>query len=151
MQQLNRIEPNGPPSAYQTYAAVVPRATHTRPATCAEVECEHHVKGWATTVAPDSDQERLMLRAMRGLVDGIRRHATYDHKTRDGFRRYVFPAGQACFRASTHRVPLERDPVTLIRRGDWRRQGPPQVIAVDEWIDRFDQNLQAIADRVARG
>ena len=50
---------------------------------------------------------------------GVRTGATTETAP-DGFVRLTFPAGQPCFRASSHRVSVQRPPIFLVRPGDAR-------------------------------
>lgn len=143
---MNRITPNLPAAAYQTYELAVPLPTHWRPATCAEIDCPAYLYGWATTVLPDSADEALIRRAGR--------HFTVE-RTPDGFLRFVFPAGQPCFAASAHRVQVEREPLYLVRGGDFRgnpRRIPTRVHAdATDWVDDFGEHQLRIAESIERG
>jgi hypothetical protein len=140
-----RITPRGGPQTYQTYALSAPRATHTRPASCAEVECPAHLHGWAVTVAPGSADE--------GAIRGSGRHFLSPEIQPGGFVRYVFPAGQACFRSSAHRVPLDRPALYVVRGGDWRANtGVIRRHANgDDWVDDFRTHQDRITTVVNRG
>lgn len=137
------------PGAYQTYEIDAPLATHWRQASCAEVDCPHHIHGWATTVLPDSDDESFMKRACESL--GIK--WTRFDVTPEGFRRYIFPGGQSCFKARTHRLPLEKPAIFKVWAGDWRgSDGTGRVFATPEnWIDHFATHQDKLADLVNRG
>jgi hypothetical protein len=152
------------PAAMQPFANVSPRlvktyelraslSTHWRLATCAEIDCQPHQHGWATTVTADSDDETTLLRTAAGTLDGHRRRFVKQPEA-GGFVRYVFPSGQPCFEATAHRVPLEREPIYVVRGGDsWRRIGDfgrRHVRAVD-WVDDFATHQSGVADRAARG
>jgi hypothetical protein len=149
---VNRITPALSPQHMKTYAIVVPRATHTRPATCAEIECEPWKHGWACTVTENSPEESLLLQAAAGTVDGHMRRYYRPYKDEDGFLRYVFGPGQPCFAASSHRVPLEREPVHLVKSGDWRATtGEPFVHTRGEhWVEDFGEHQQRIHDQRER-
>ncbi len=109
-----------PQGAMQTFAIVKPRATHYRPASCAEVDCEPHRNGWATTLLAGSDDlDFVTTQVCGGLVDGHRRHYVREPAP-DGMVRLVFAPGQPCFAVSSHTVDIERDPVFLVRPGDTR-------------------------------
>lgn len=137
---VNRIEPQLGPEGYKTYQLIAPRATHTRPASCEEVQCRHHANGWKTTVPLGSDDEALIRRAGRAFV------ATVD----GGMISFTFHAGQPCFRASSHRVPLERDPHFLVRGGDYRGNpmGTPtrQHTRPADWVEDFAEHQIRIAE-----
>jgi hypothetical protein len=153
MRQPFRLEPKLPVTAVKTYALAQPLASHWRRATCAEVACPHHLNGWATTVQEGSIEEATLGRAADGRIDGARRRYTR-HPQGGGFVRYLFPPGQACFRAVTHRVPLEREPVYLVKGGDWRGnpRGEQRIHARGEhWVEDFATHQDALATRLGRG
>lgn len=108
-----------PASAMQTFGIVRP-PDHFRPASCAEVECEQHANGWETLLLAGSDDLAFVTkRVARGDVDGLHRHYTAE-QAEGGFVRLRFPAGNPCFRASSHRISVERPPIYLVRPGDAR-------------------------------
>lgn len=134
--KLFRVQPVGPPQAYKTFQAAAPLATHWRVATCVEVDCEHYVNGWATTVLPGSVEEGLIRTSGRHWLGQEKGGPRPDE---NGMLRFLFPPGQPCFDPMRHRVPLERDPLFIVRRGDWRanlglirrhKRG-------DDWVDDF--------------
>lgn len=151
MRPINRVDPVGPVHAYKTYSVSSPLATHWRPATCAEVGCEPHINGWVTRLPVDSDGSRFLRRVCDGDIDGVKR--AFREAVEDGWVVYTFPAGQACFKAAQHRVPVGRPELYAVRGGDWR--GTTGLIrqhtrAVD-WVEDFALNQQRIADEQARG
>jgi len=145
---LNRLPPALPAGAYKTYQLLAPVSTHYRLATCAEVNCEAYRYGWAITVFAGSDDEQVLRRAGRQFLA---------EDAGDGFIRFVFPQGQPCFRVSTHRIALEREPLYFVRRGTWVRD-PNERLPVlrrhvngDDWAEDFGEHQQCITDRVKRG
>lgn len=124
MRPLTRPTPAMPVDRMRTFRVASPRATHTRPATCAEVGCGAHLKGWKTVVPetspdPQAFTAATVRAASRGLLDHYRRHCT-EERLPDGMVRFHFPAGQRCFRWDTHRKSLERPELYIVRGGDWR-------------------------------
>lgn len=97
-------------NTYRTYQIIAPAATHFRPATCAEIQCGAHVNGWKTIVASDSPQAQYIRSGSSGRTYTATQPVL-------GMTEFVFPAGQQCFAASNHRVPLERDPLYRVRDG----------------------------------
>lgn len=142
------IEPVGPVNAYQTYAITNPTATHTRPATCAEVECEHYLKGWVTQLDLTTT---LGIRQAKYITEKSGRSFTVDGR-RPPFCVFTFPAGQRCFRA--HRVPLERQPIFRRRDGD-TRGNPTGLVVVhrhaEDWRDDMGEHLEKIKELRERG
>lgn len=146
MRPINRIEPRLPAAAMKTYAITSPIATHYRPATCAEVDCQPHQLGWHTTVPAESQDEALIRRAGRHFTE---------ERVGQGFIKFSFPPGQACFRASTHKVSLQRPENFLVLGGDWR--GNPRGIEPvrhtrpEFWVEDFGGHQQKLADRFQQG
>jgi hypothetical protein len=68
-----------------------------------------------------------------------------------GWTEFTFEAGQRCF--AQHKVPLERDPLFLVRLGDWRGfQGPARVHArPGDWVDDMQESLDSVRARHERG
>lgn len=140
------IVPKLGPEAYKTYQIVAPVATHFRPATCQEMECAGYTRGWRTTVLPDSSQAQY-IRHSSGRKFASEMNA-------DGTVSFTFPPGQMCFAAADHRVSLQREPLYVVRGGDFRGnpRGTPSIRRKStEWVDDFATHQQSIADRIERG
>ena len=141
-----RITPAGPVRAYQTYQITAPLATHWRTATCTEVDCDAHLRGWSTTVDVATE-----LGARQATY--IRMHAgrAYTVTEAGTLVTFMFPGGQQCFR--THRVPLGRPEIYTVRGGDWR--GSTGLVRrhadAQDWVDDFGEHQEQLADRLARG
>ena len=142
-----------PQRMMKTYGIVRP-PDHFRPATCAEVDCEAYTHGWVSTMLAGSDDLAFLTqRVCRGDVDGWHRHFTTELAP-DGFVRLTFPPGQPCFRASSHRISVERPPIFLVRSGDWRGNpgGQHRVHTRPEhWVEDFAEHQQGLADALQRG
>lgn len=146
-----RLEPALPAHAYKTYSFTRPLRTHWRAATCDETACPAYLNGWVTRVDEATDLGR-------GQAAYIRRDRTRSHaetRAADGLTEFSFPAGQRCYRASEHRLPLERDPVFTVRGGDYR--GNPMQVqtwvcrTADEWQDDFAGHQEMLADAIRKG
>lgn len=147
---MTRIQPVGPPQAYQTFAIHSPLATHHRPATCAEAECEAHLTGWDSVI--DESTELGQQQAYYIRHDTSRHHT--ETKRPDGLTEFHFEPGQKCFASDSHTVPLERPELYLVRAGDWRRQGRGTVrqhSGPDPWLDEFQTNQEAIQAQIDKG
>lgn len=130
-----------PAGAYQTFRLSAPITTHRRRASCAEVHCPAHERGWATTVAAGSRDEHAIRTSGR--------HFLVPEILEGGFVRFTFTAGQPCFKAGTHTAPVEREPLYLVVGGDFR--GNPtgyryQHAGAADWVDQFANHQ----DRIAR-
>jgi len=144
---LFRPEPVGPPAAYKTYAVAAPLGSHFRPGTCAEAGCEHYLNGWRVRV------EGLTPDLLHTAKTSGRKFT--EQRVGEGETWLIFEAGQPCFRASQHRVRIDRPPLYVVRDGDHRgnpRGTKPRVHHTPaNWLDDFATHQQAIADEIAKG
>jgi hypothetical protein len=142
MGQLNRIVPILGPENYKTFSISKPRATHTRPATCAEVQCDHHVNGWKNKVALTDEVSLAWIKASR--------YGYHQESINEGFVTYKFHAGQICFctNCQNHTVSLDRPELYVVRGGDWRgdpRHEKPRVHTRPEhWVEDMQENLDKV-------
>lgn len=142
---LNRIVPKAPTRLFKTYGM---RIVEREPVSCEVVECVPYLNGWITTVLPSSEDERTIIAACNGEIDGIRRMYAQRMFTGDGFMRYEFDAGQPCFRASTHSIPVTAR--YTLRDGDWRGNPTGREISTPNaqtWLDDFGEHQQRIVDQ----
>jgi hypothetical protein len=145
-QAVNRIEPKGSPEQYKTYAIVSPMDTHTRVASCAEVDCPNYLNGWRTTLDLSTDIGKMQARYIRD------KSGRAFEVISDSPLVLEFRAGQKCF--TEHRVPLHREPLYVIRGGDYR--GNPMALPVvqrseRDWLDDFGDHQQKIRQARERG
>ena len=118
---------------YRTYQIVAPRSTHTRPATCEEVDCVAWRDGW-TTMLPEGDPRADYIR------HGSGRHFTEAREA--GMVTFTFPAGQMCFGAADHRVSLERDPIFRVRERGQTTTHPRGELWVEDMSHHLDRIRQ---------
>jgi hypothetical protein len=151
-----------PVQAMQTYRIAAPLSTHTRPASCAEAGCQAHAHGWITKVDERTDlgmAQAAYIRAecvtelLAASPAGRGRRRYLEHHTPEGLTEFRFPAGQQCFAADSHRVPLERPQLFLVQGGDHRartglirRHDRPE-----HWVEDFSESLDRTAERQRRG
>lgn len=148
MQRVNRLTPLMPAYAYKTYSVVRPGTpAYWRPATCDEVACEQARDGWQVPLAAVTEQH------YRDLLTGGWRWTRVELP--DGSGYLDFPPGQRCLRFSEHRIAVEREPLYVVRDGDWR--GNPRGTRpryhrdARDWVDDFGEHQQTLADRLNRG
>lgn len=142
-----RIVPKLPAHLVKTFQVVSPPATHWRPATCEEVECEQYRHGWRVRV--------------EGLTEADVHTATHCGRVftvqhvAEGETWLVFRAGQPCFRASQHKVRVDRPELYFVRDGDWRGNPrgtrPRQHTRPDHWVEEFGEHQQNLADEIEKG
>lgn len=146
MQRMNRVAPIGQVQEYRTFQIAAPLKTHWRPATCVEVDCPQYEKGWQVRV------ENLTPEMLHAAKTSGRKY-TELHVT-EGETWLVFESGQACFRASQHRIKLDRQELFVARDGDWRGNPSGNVrrhTRPEFWIEEMNENQGKLADIRQRG
>ena len=150
MTQPFRMQPALPVDHMKTYAISAPPQTHTRVATCEEVECEHQARGWTTTVDVSTE---LGQRQAKYIESKAGRQYTADYGP--DLVTFTFAAGQQCF--AVHRVPLDRVPLLIVRDGDWRARVQGQNrrkrlhVKPEDWVDDFKEHQGKINDQIQKG
>lgn len=138
------IIPQLPSQHFKTYEIVAPISTHWRPATCEEVNCAAFLNGWKTIVPSNSDQA-LYIRSGSSGRRFMETNDSYDQAA--GLTEFNFPAGQKCFGADRHRVPLERTPLFIARGGD-ARGNPTRERRVhdrpEHWVEDFAEHQDRV-------
>lgn len=143
-----RIEPQLPVTAVKTYTLAAPKSTHFRPANCAEVDCPNHLYGWRTVLDPNTDLGQRQLAYI--TRDSGRRFTSVALET--GLVELTFEAGQQCF--TEHQTSRERDPLYVVRDGDWRGNPTGRVrqhTKATDWVDDFATHQDQLADRLQQG
>ncbi len=149
------IMPALPTQAYKTYSVHAPERTHRRPATCAEVDCQHYLCGWQTAVDESTELGQRQAHYIRH--DRSRRHAESREPT--GLTVFAFAPGQPCFTnpptGPGHSIPLERPPLFVVRDGDWRGNplGTPTRIhtRAEDWVDDFASHQDRLKTAIEKG
>lgn len=142
-----RIDPRVGPECYKTYQIVAPARTHYREATCVEVGCKAYAGGFRSRIDVSTDLGRRQAKYIEE-----RAGRRYTRTVTGTVVTYDFPPGQRCF--NTHRVPLDREPLYVVRDGDYRgnpRGTRPVTRRAGEWVDDFATHQQQIADMRKRG
>lgn len=147
---ITRAQPLMATQNYRTFAIRSPLSTHHRRATCVEVECPDYQNGWYLK--------------LEGLPEELRYIATHSGKrytqgevmlpTGEVFQALIFEAGQACFNAPTHTVPLGRPEFFFAGRGDYRsfsHRKAQQFDKAEHFVESFEEHLAAIRREIERG
>ncbi len=144
-----RPEPYMEPQAYKTYSYSTPARTHFRPASCEEYLCQDFRYGFMTTLDLSTDVGQR-------YADFIRKDKSRSPtEIRTGLyeARFVFPPGTPCWRWKEHRIPVEKPPILVVRRGDWR--GSLGLIRrhsrVEFWAEDFAEHQDGLAKIFNRG
>jgi hypothetical protein len=142
-----RLPPKMDPTAYRSFEVHSPLKTHFRAATCAEVECQHHLAGWVSVIDVATEQGRTWATAIK------RSGRRYTLDSADTTLTFRFPAGQSCFK-SPHRVPLGRPELFVVRDGDWRGNPTGRAdrgVRPAEFVERMAENLDTLSTEVNKG
>lgn len=145
--RINRVAPALPAKAMKTYSVVRPGTpSYWRPASCEEIGCEQARDGWQVPVAAVTEQH------YRDLLAGGWRWTRVDLP---GGGYLDFPGGQRCLAFSQHRIAVEREPLYVVRDGDWRGNPrgtrPRYHRSGRDWVDDFGEHQATLADRLAQG
>ena len=145
--QLFRPDPVGPVHAYKSYEIVSPLSTHYRDGTCDEAGCLAQRHGWRTVVDESTELGQRQAHYIR--TQSGRRFT--EERTAAGLTDFTFEPGQRCF--ASHKVPLERPELYVVRAGDHRGNPTGEVrkhSGPDSWVDDFATHQERIA-RIVNG
>lgn len=123
----------------QTYSITAPLATHFRKASCEEVNCPDFLNGWR--VRKDALNPQMLHTATHSGRSYTELHVA------EGENWLVFPAGQPCFKASQHKLPIGKPEIYYVRGGDQRGNplGTKRIhIKPEFWVEDFAENLDNI-------
>jgi hypothetical protein len=123
-----------------------PALDYWRRATCAEVECPGWTHGFALRIDENTTLGQAQAAYLR--ADTSRRRAR-EYRDELGLTVFEYAPGQRCTSDADdeHRVPVEREPLFILRdpiRG--RRQ-----VGSTQWVDVLHENVDRFATLRARG
>ncbi len=140
---VNRIMPQGPVGAYQTFTVTSP-LDRTVKSACEEVACAAWQFGWRTIV----DEATAVGREQAAYIR-TRARRTYSERPAGGLTEFVFDSRQRCF--AEHRT---RPEIYVVRGGDWRgnptRQRRTHVRAAD-WVEDFGEHQLRVVEQAGQG
>jgi hypothetical protein len=134
-----RVTPAMDASEYTTYSVKSPIATHWRKASCAEAGCQAYEMGWKVR------KETLTPELLHTATTSGRKYSVLE--VAPGETYFVYEPGQACFAESTHRVPLGRPELYVVRGGDWRGNPRGERRAhnsVEHWLEDLHEHTDRI-------
>lgn len=147
-QHPNRWNPQLDVGLMKTYAVLTPKATHTRPAACSEVDCPHYLRGWRTVI---DESTELGQRQAWYIRNQSGRAYTEDRDQQPGLTVFTFEAGQSCF--SEHTIQT-RPELYVVRGGDWRGNpvGDKRIHDRPEhWVEDFAEHQDGIRRQIEKG
>lgn len=110
-----------------------PMSTHTRVATCEEVECSYNREGWKVRV------ETLLPESVKAIKASGRSYKKV--QVAPGETYLYFPSGQQCF--TTHRVPLDRPEFFFVKD----RNGLRRHNKAENWVEEHSETLEKLRKR----
>jgi hypothetical protein len=128
---------------HRTYTITAPVSTHFRDPSPAEIGsgracenagCEPYARGWRLRWDVLTEQQRhdATHSGRQYTVQAVSEHENW----------LVFPAGQPCFRASQHRVRLDRPEMFRVRDG----VAVPRLHSrPDDWMDDLRNHTERVA------
>lgn len=146
---VGRAPAKNKPEDMQTFQVMAPTATHTRKASCEEVECGSYLRGWRMSI--DLGSELGQKQAYY-----IKHHSGRSYKVtgqREGVVELEFAANQPCF--SEHRVPNGLQAIFRVKGGD-HRGNPRRTLTrthkrPEFWVEEFAENQQLLKEQFDRG
>jgi hypothetical protein len=135
-------------AAYKTYAIARPKDTHWRPASCEEVSCGLLERGFKTVV----DESTQLGQRQAHYVRRESGRKFTESRREDGLTEFVFASGQPCFKE--HKLPLDRQELFYVRRGDARGNPTGQVVRhsrPEDWIEDMAINQDRLRSAIERG
>lgn len=149
MREPNRISPALPARAMQTFQVTAPVSTHTRAATCEEVECGAYLRGWRMKIDLNTDLGQRQ-------AQYIKHHAGRSYKkigAQDGLVELEFAANQPCFQE--HRARIDRPEIYRVKGGDYRGNPLKTLTRVHKkpefWVEEFAENQDRLKTAIEKG
>lgn len=132
---------------YQTFQIAAPVQTHTRKASCEEVECAQYLNGWRVKLDLSSDLGQRQ-------AHYIKHQSGRSYKVvgqEGGLVVLEFNGNQECFQE--HRVPLDRPAVYRVKGGDHRGNPLRTLTRIHKkpefWVEEFAEHQDKI-DKIRR-
>lgn len=141
---INRIDPNMPVQAYQTYSITSPRDTSVR-AACEQTGCLAWRHGWESTVDETTDLgkgQAIYIRSQSGRT-------FREQRTAAGLTVFRFESGQRCF--AEH---FTRPEIYAVRDGDWRGNPTGRTRTHQrpaDWVEDFGEHQLRLVDQQKEG
>jgi hypothetical protein len=147
---VTRVAPRQSADHYKTYGMSYPVGTHWRKATCEQADCQSFQFGWVTTVDMSTD---LGQRQYHYITHD--RTRGYTMSSAANLVSFTYPPGTRCFAAADHKVRLERNPLFMVREGDFRgnpRGDEPRVhTTAENWVDDFATHADKLSTQIQKG
>lgn len=139
-----RLQPQGPPQAYQTFS-VRSRPDKAVRTVCEQVACQAWRQGWESSI----DERTDLGKAQAAYIRTESGRTFREMRTEAGLTVFRFESGQRCF--ADHKT---RPELYLVRDGDFR--GNPtgqrrQHVRAADWVDDMQEQLGRFNEDRRRG
>jgi hypothetical protein len=131
----------------RTYSIVRPEATHRRPVSCAEFNCDAWSNGWAKAVLPDWSANGYTAADQADYIRTQSGRRYTETVQADGVIVFTFPPGQECF--TRHTMPVERPALYV------RSDGTPGQLTnryrhdtPEHWAEDFADNQDRLSQLI---
>lgn len=139
------MRPELPASAFQSFAIKRPRTPgYWRTATCEEAGCVAWRDGWETRI----DLATELGQTQAAYIVKRSKRSFYQDREGDVIV-FVFTPGQRCFRE--HKVPIERDPLFIVRPDNARPDRTRRHTRGADWVENMQEEFGKIAEDRKRG
>ena len=133
----------------QRYRIAQPWETHYGPVSCKDYDCEQYLAGWGLVLPFDSDQIAFIRSLKDKQVEVApgqwHRYTFTEERSEPLLITFRFPAGQPCFKASTHRWHV-RPPIFAHDKNEQRR-----VLRSADFMDSFNTEAYRINHERQKG
>lgn len=143
---LNRLPVSAPAQMYQTFGIRAPEQTHWQPATCEDVGCEYHARGFKVSV----DESTPIGSGNAAMLRSDKTRSPKEYRDEFGMTIFQYPAGTRCMGKHTKR--LDRQEIFIVKGGDHRgnpKGTPTRTHTKPEfWVEEFAETQEKIIQRI---
>ena len=110
----------------QRFSIAQPWETHYGWVSCKDYDCEQYINGWKLILSVDGQKDQIeYVRSLKDkeeeVAPGVKHRYWFTEEQNDPLLiTFIFPAGQPCFKASTHKWHV-RPPIWVHDRNEIRR------------------------------
>jgi hypothetical protein len=145
-----RFPPKLPAASMKTYELRQPLATHFVEVSCAQANCARRENGFI--IGFDLTVPAKVAAANELAAIANRRGMKWSYEVVGSTVQFTFAKGQDCF--ETHRRALEREPLYIVRNGDFRgnpRKERKVHTSGENFVDDFANHQDRLATRLEQG
>lgn len=126
------------------YRILNPTESHFRPASCAEVNCEHYLNGWGVRINALPPEDVHAARTSGRRYKEVR--------VAEGETWLVFEPGQPCFKEKTHRANIGRTPLYVVDTPSDNGRARRRIhTSNDSWADDLHSHMDDVLGEINKG